>query len=109
MPGLLFNTRLTVASLTPTYFATSASLRVMRASVVHGPANDCSGLPYHAILGWTADPPAPGGCSGASRSPRRTPAPPKLPAGGPPVKRAATPVERRPRRPTGGRAGGARG
>src|SRR5262249_20689570 len=42
MPGLLFRTRLTVASLTPAYFATSASLGVMRASVRHDRANCCT-------------------------------------------------------------------
>src|SRR4051812_46057578 len=39
MPGLPLSTRLTVASLTPTYLATSASLRVTGASVVHVCAN----------------------------------------------------------------------
>ena len=34
MPGLPLSTRLTVASLTPTYFATSASLRVTHATVI---------------------------------------------------------------------------
>src|SRR5258705_13545886 len=50
MPGLLLSTRLTVASLTPTYFATSASLRVMRASLMHSDANRCTRLPYYAIV-----------------------------------------------------------
>src|SRR5258705_4128733 len=60
MPGLLLSTRLTVASLTPTYFATSASLRVMRASLMHSDANRCTRLPYYAIVaGWARVDPAP--------------------------------------------------
>src|ERR1700704_4588835 len=39
MPGLPLRTRLTVASLTPTYLATSASLRVTGASVMHNRAS----------------------------------------------------------------------
>src|SRR5262249_24842052 len=39
MPGRPLSTRLTVASLTPTYFATSASLRVTVASIVHNRAS----------------------------------------------------------------------
>src|SRR5690349_14991140 len=45
MPGLPLSTRLTVASLTPAYFATSASRRVMPASVVHDFAIFCTMSP----------------------------------------------------------------
>src|SRR5438067_1802398 len=40
MPGLPLSTRLTVASLTPTYLATSASRRVILAILVHEVRNN---------------------------------------------------------------------
>src|SRR4051794_17651990 len=77
MPGRPLSTRLTVASETPTYFATSASLRVTAASIVHEHASHLHGwAPPGGGTGtcMATDAPAPSDAPTSADRPDETPA-----------------------------------